>query len=349
MTLRTRPILLSALLASPLLLAFDQRGDALSFHPKDGSSVDKELGITASMYIDDLLLNVDGEEMPSEMLGEVLDMALEIEMTEEVTDQYVKSSGGRSLVLLRTFNDISTTFAAFGESQDAEEMDIVDSTVKFTWNEEEEEYDITFEDGGGDDEDIATLDVDMDFTFLLPEDEVKEGATWEVSGMNAARLFLPGGAGGNAGEIPDEALELVEMFNDLVVNQMEDALEEFVVECTYKGEDEDGNGAIAFEFESELNLDLSEIMMSAMEIALEQQDIGVEFDAEVTLTLDVEMEGAGTLTWDSEAGHARAFAMASDLVFTIDGAMDVEAAGESHTAEATIELSGEMEYEMSVD
>ena len=346
MTLRTRPLLLTALLASPLLLASDQRGDAPSFHPKAGSSVDKELTITASMYIEDLMLNVDGEEMPSEMLGEVLDMAFEVEVIEEVTDQYVKSAGGRHLILLRTFNEISTTISAGGESQEPEAMDLVDSTVKFTWNEEEEEYDITFEEGGGDEEDIESLDVDMDFTFLLPTDEVKEGATWEVSGMDAARLFAPGGTAGGVGDVPEEALELGEMVEELLLPQLEDALEDFIVECTYKGEDEDGGGLIAFEFEGELSLDFSELMMAAMEM----QDMGgMEFDAEITLTVDIEIEGEGVLTWDNEAGHVRAFELSNELVILVDGMADIEVGGESHTAEVTLEFSGEMEYEMSVD
>ena len=40
MTLKSRSLLLSALIASPLLLAFDLRGDALSFHPESGVSVE---------------------------------------------------------------------------------------------------------------------------------------------------------------------------------------------------------------------------------------------------------------------------------------------------------------------
>jgi len=346
MTLKSRPLLLSAVLASPLLFAFDLRGDAPSFDPEAGTRVDKELSLTGAMYIDDLMFIVDGEEMPAEMLGDVLDSAFEFEMTEGVTDEFVKSGGGRPLVLLRTYNEFSMDMSFGGESQEMdEEMDLLDSTIKFTWNAEEETYDITYEEGSGDDEDLDGLDVDMDFTFLLPTDDVKEGSSWEVTGVEAGRLFIPGGTTGGSGDFPEEASELGEVAEELLGPQLEDALEDFVVDCTYKG-DEDGAMLIAIEFEGELNLDFSELMMAA----LEMEGIGdLEFDADITLTMDIEMEGEGVLTWDNEAGHAQAFEMAIDIVITVDGEADIEVGGESHSAEATLEFSGELEYEMSVD
>ena len=136
MTTKTQKLVSSALLAAPLLLALDLRSDSLSFHPEAGSSVDKELSLSGAMYIDDILLNVDGEEMPAEMLGEMTDMALEMEMSEEVTDEYVKSADGKALVLLRTFNDMAISMTAGGESQEPEMSEIIGSTVKFSWNEE---------------------------------------------------------------------------------------------------------------------------------------------------------------------------------------------------------------------
>jgi len=348
MTPRNRP-LFTALLASPLLFAFGLRGDAPAFHPEAGTSVDKELSLTVAMYIDDLLLSLDGEEMPAEVLGEVLDTALEVEVIQGMTDQFVKSGRGRPLVLLRTFNEYSATASVGGEAQESDEMDLVGSTVKFAWNAEEEEYDITLEDGGVDEEGITNLDVDMDFIFLLPADEVKEGATWEVSGMDAAKLFLPGGIYGGLDEDLEEASEFGEMAKDLLVPQMEDALEDFVVECTYMGEDDDGSAQIEIEYEGELSLDLSELIMAVMDSSIRDDLGGADFDAEITLTMDFEVEGRGALTWDNEAGHALAFEMANEIIVLVDGEADIEVGGESHTAEATVEFSGEMEYEMSVD
>jgi len=345
MIIRTRHLVLSALLASPLLLALDLRRDALTFHPEAGSSVDKELNLTGAMYIDDLLVSLDGEEMPAEMLGEVLDTALEIEMSQEVTDQYVKSADGKALVLLRTFNDMAMSMTAGGESQEPEVSELIGSTVKFTWNEEEEEYDITYEEGSGDDEDLEGLDVDMDFTYLLPDDEVKEGDSWEVVGMDAFRMFAPGGTVSAPTEALDEDLGIGDLADEILLPQLEDALEEFTVECTYKGEDDDGGSQIVFEYEGEISLDFSELVMAA----LEEQELGLEFDADITMTLDIEVEGKGSLTWDAKAGRASAFEMALDVMILLDAAADIEAAGEAHTAEGTLELSGELEYEMSVD
>ena len=345
MIIRTRHLVLSALLASPLLLALDLRRDAITFNPEAGSSVDKELSLTGAMYIDDLLINVDGEEMPAEMLGELLDTALEIEILEEVTDEYVKSADGRPLVLLRTFNDGSISMTAGGESQEPEVSEIIGSTVKFTWNEEEEKYDITYDDGDGDEEELDGLDADMDFTYLRPEDEVKEGATWEVVGMEAFRMFLPGGTLTAPAEGLDEDLGLGELAEEILEPQIEDALEEFTVDCTYKGTGDDGGAQIEFEYEGEVSLDFSELVMAA----LEEQELGVEVDADITMSLDFEVEGKGTLTWDTEARRASAFEMAADVIILLDAAADIDAQGQSMSAEATLELSGELEYEMSVE
>jgi hypothetical protein len=346
MTIKTRKFIFSGLLAAPLLLALDLRGDSLTFHPEAGSSVDKVLEVSGAMYIDDMFLSMDGEEMPPEMLGEITDMAFEVEVTEEVMDEYVKSADGKALVLLRTFNDVAVSMTAGGESQEPEASEMIGSTVKFTWNEEEEEYDIAYKDGSGDDEDLESLDVDMDFTYLLPEGEVKEGATWEVVGMEAVRMFLPGGMVSAPSEGLDEDLGIGEMADEILMPQIEDALEEFTVDCTYKGTDDDGGAQIAFEFEGEISLDFSELVMAA----LEEQDMGgMEIDAEITMTLDVEMEGKGLLTWDNEAGHASGFEMAADVMVLLDADADVEMAGEAHSAKGSVELSGEVEYEMSID
>jgi len=348
MTIKTRHLFTTALVAAPLLLALDLRGDALAFHPEAGSSVDKELVIAGAMYIDDVILNVDGEEMPAEMLGDMTDMALELELTEEVTDEYVKSADGKALVLMRTFNDLAMSMTAGGESQEpTEESDMVGSKIKFTWNEDEDKYDVTLEEGDADEESLEGLDVDMDFTYLLPDDEVKEGATWEVTGMEAMRMFLPGGVNvGSGGDVMDDEMGLGDMFDDVVMPQLEDAVEDFTVDCTYNGTDEDGAAQIGFEFEGEMSIDFSEMVMAA----LEEQDMGgMEVDADITMTLDIEMEGKGTLTWDAEAGRAAGFEMAADMMLLMDAAADIEAAGEAHTAEGTLELSGELEYEMTID
>jgi len=346
MTNKTRTIITTALLAAPLLLALDLRGDSLAFHPEAGSSVDKEMVIAGAMYIDDVMLNVDGEEMPAEMLGDMTDMAFELEVSEEVTDEYVKSADGKALVLMRTFNDIAVSMTAGGETQEPEVSDMVGSKIKFSWNEDEEKYDVTYEDGDGDEEDLEGLDPDMDFTFLLPDGEVKEGATWEVTGMQAMRMFLPGGTISAPADGFDDEMGFGDMFEEVVMPQLEDAVEDFTVDCTYNGMDEDGAARIGFEFEGEMSIDFSEMVMAA----LEEQDMGgMEVDADITMTLDIEMEGKGTLSWDTEAGRAAGFEMAADVMLLLDAAADIEAAGEAHTAEGTVELSGELEYEMSIE
>ena len=168
----------------------------------------------------------------------------------------------------------------------------------------------------------------------------------EVAGLVEWPVTLIGTIDEAYMDLPDEALELGGMVEDLIKPQIEEALEEFVVDCTYKGMDEDGAALIEFEFEGEISLDFSELVMAAIDM----QDLGgLDLEADVELSMDIEMEGKGILTWDGEAGHARAFEMAVEIIIILDGVADIEAGGEAHSVEATIELSAELEYEMSVD
>ena len=344
MNFSKKKLSLLALALTPALFAFGLRGDALSFHPEAGSEVEKTCSMTGSLYIDDIMITADGEQLPAEMFGEALDQAMEVELVMGVTDQYVKSADGKPMVLLRTFNEISTALSAGGEEGDSEEPEMVGSTVKFTWNEEDEEYELSYEDGDGDSDDLDGLDVDMDFLCLLPDDEVDVGDTWEVAGEHVATLFFPGGFPTGGGE--GEGEEMFDMAGDSMGAQMEEALEDFVVECTYKGDDEDGGVVIGLEYEGELSMDLSDLAMQA----LEMQDMGeMEMDADITISMDFELEGEGMLTWDMKAGHAKAFEMSAELIMLLDASADIEAMGESHTAEATVEVSGEMAWEMGVE
>jgi len=342
MNLSRKPLSLLALALTPALLAFGLRGDALSFNPEAGTQVEKSCSMTGAMYIDDIQISADGEELPAEMFGEALDQALEIELSMTVTDEFVKSANGMPVVLLRTYDEVVATMSAAGESDSSGENDIVGSTVKFAWNSDEEQYDVTDEDGDSDG--VNGLDVDMDFICLLPDDEVDVGDSWEVAGEHVSTLFFPGGFPTGGGD-DEEGID-ASMIEEAIGAQMEEALEEFVVECTYKGEDEDGGAVIGIAYEGELSLDLSDLAMQA----LEMQDMGeVDVEADIVLSLDFELEGEGMLTWDPKAGHARAFEMSAEIILLLDASADIEAMGESHTAEASVEVSGEMEWEMSVE
>jgi hypothetical protein len=345
MNFSRKTLSLAALALTPALFAFALRGDSLSFKPEAGSEVEKSCSMTGSLFIDDVMITADGEQLPAEMFGEMLDQAMELEVLMGVTDQYVKSGDGKPMVLLRTFNELSGNMSVGGEEGDTEEPEMVGSTVKFAWNSDDEQYDLSYEDGDGDEDELEGLNVDMDFLCLLPDDEVDVGDSWEVPGESVATLFFPGGfpMGGAGG---DEGGEMMDMAGDAMGSQMEEALEDFVVECTYKGDDEDGGAVIAFEYKGELSLDLSDLAMEA----LEMQDMGeVEMDADITLSMDFELEGEGLMTWDMKAGHVKGFEMNAEVIMLMDASADIEAMGESHTGEASVEVSGEMAWEMSVE
>ena len=344
----TRILCFAPALAFPLL-AFSLRGDEVSFHPADGSSVSKELKFSSTFYLDDLSVVMDGQELPPEMLGGMMEEGLLIDASGGVTDQYVSTKGGKVQTLLRTFDSLALEG---GPESGAESMDefggLEGETIKFAWDEESGEYVKSFHESEGDEDQLENLEVDMDMLELLPKGEVSEGDTWEVKGEGLAHVFLPGGmpASPDAGEGGPEAEEIGELIKEEIGAQLAEAFEAFAIRCTYKGTRDDGDvkvGVIEFEFEGDAAMDLSDMIQTLID--LQGGDMGVE--ADITASIDMELEGKGTLLWDMAAGHIQNCEMTGEMTMMVDIEADIEAQGESHTGELSAELSSEMSWGMS--
>jgi hypothetical protein len=344
--IRQRTKFAASALALPLLVAFGVRGENLAFAPEDGTSLDKELSMEVSLYVEDLSMIVDGQDMGGMMMGE-LDEALSFNALISVTDEFVKSANGKHVELLRTYNELSAEGGTESEREAADGFDeLEDSTILFKWNEEEGEYTKSFHESEGEEDLLENLEVDMDLLGLLPEGEVSEGDTWEMDGSDALSLFAPGGfPSGGGGEDDDEVMEII---SQELESQFDEAFEDFSIECTYKGTQEDGDstyGEIAFEFEGEGAIDLSELLMQMIDLQAEGAEI--EIDADITAGLDLSFKGTGTLLWDPKTGHLRSYEMSCEMTLLADVVAAIDVMGQSQEFEASAELSGSGAWTMT--
>jgi len=323
---------LSALAASPLLLALAPVAADVSFRPADDSRVSRTYAIDLEFELGDLSVVVDGQDV-SEMLP--ADFQGTTELVMKVTDHFVRSAGGRPLELIRSYEEMSGETSAMGESQSMDGFDALEGKqVRFVWDEDEEDYEVSFHESEGDLADLEGLSPDADLLALLPGREVAEGDTWTVDARELGSVFLFG----SKMETDDE--EFDQMFESEIWPQLEAMLEDFSTTCEYKGEREEGGrkvGVVAVNMHGEGVLDLAALILSAAQIDAGEMQVDIDVEvAELTMSVDAK----GELLWDLAGGHLRAFQLDADMEFSAEVAVTADVGGESHSADADAELSG---------
>lgn len=328
----------------PLTLAFAPRADQLAFGPKDDTSLTRKFSVEMALYVDDLRVVADGQEVPVPL--EELGSGFTIELLMEVADRIVSSREGRATELVRTYEKLSLRGGPEGqaESMDDEVDKILDKPVRFRWNEEESDYDVSYADADarGDAKLLEGLHADMDFTMLLPDREVSKGDTWTATGVELAWIFLPGGLPGG----PEEGDEIWHLIEDTLEAQFEQAFRSFEVVCTYQGTRAEGDvqvGEIAFRFDDKATIDLTDVIQAAVAAQGGEMDIQVDIQA----TLGLEFDGSGTLLWHLAGQHAHAMTMNVEQVFTVQAEADVDAMGQQFSGEFSLEVSGNGKWRMS--
>lgn len=336
---------LSTCLAVPLLLAFAPAVAELGFHPESGTTIAKEFKVELDLAMDDLVFTLDGQDMGG-MVQMDSEPEINLVLSAEVTDTYNGVSDGRPTDLVREFGEVSVEYDS-GEDSGSETVDELEGTeVRFRWNDEEEEYDVSFvdEDSDQDEEVLQALGEDMDLRALLPPDgDPSEGESWEVATELIPGLLLPGidyygglDAAASSADIDEQGA----LFLELLQDQLTDLPSGFTVTCQYKGTREaDGGeaGVIAVELAGSGALDLAEVILEV--ISMQGAEMGIEPDISHA-DLEIELEGEGELLWSLEGGHVLAFEMSSDVAFYFDAAASIDAGGEVHDIEGTIEFSG---------
>lgn len=317
------------------LLAASPRGDALKFQVAEGTSLTRSLAIGVTINMDGGTISMMGEEqeIPAE------DEPLEVDAAIEVIDNYAKMEDGAVVMMTRSYD----TFAV--EATDSEDsMDDIELEGEKVNFERDEEGNYT-KSLGEDKREAALLnglELDMDFTVLLPADEVEPGAEWAVKDGNTKSLFLPGGFPGSEN---DETIEYV--ISEVAVPLFVEGCEDFAINCTYVGlkkEEEVSLAEISFKFEGSTGGDFADILMAIGDI---EGDSGMPEDIEADASVD--FEGEGTLLWNVEGGHAHSFEMLVQP--TIDLTMDMtqDMGDQTLEMEFAVELSGELEWTMTVE
>lgn len=331
--------------------------DGLSFAPSEGSEVGRTFGTELDLQLDSFSLQANGEDMTA-MLGE-FEFNVRTELEISVSDTYAGLNDERPTKLERTFDSlegstiVSTTTMMGSEDQDlSASSELEGKTVLFDWDEDDESYKVTWDNGEEDEEMLGGLTEDMDLRAFLPEDEVSKGDSWTIELSELAPLAMPGG---NLRLVPDELEGAGDMdmgfFDGMKEEFSEQVAELFEGECvcTFKEirEVDDAKLAeISIELEIASAANVADMLMNFISTMGEQFGETPEVDIE-SADINLDFEGEGTLFWDLEAGRAASFEISGEAILGLDLAVAVEAPDGSQTIEASIEMSGS--YEQKVE
>jgi hypothetical protein len=324
---------LLALVALPLSLALTPWSADLDFKPEDGSKAKRHYSVELDFELGDITVVADGQDL-SEMVPGDFEATVEIKV--QTNDHFVRTAGGRPLELIRTFDALEGEVSGMGESQPIDGLgDLVGKSVRFLWNEDDEDYDVSYHEGEGDADMLTALAADMDLSVLLPGRSVAEGDTWTVSAEALEKILL-------FGTHPDtsDADEMAQLIEAELVPQFEKLMESFETTCEFKGEREvEGRklGVIALNMHGEGVIDLEPVILAAVEA----QDAGVEIDMDIQAAqLKLSFTGKGEALWDMSRGILSGFDLGADMEFVMDLALSADVQGESHELEADAELLG---------
>ncbi|MFN0007737.1 MAG: hypothetical protein ACKVXR_07500 [Planctomycetota bacterium] len=317
----TRRALL-ATVAAPLLLATALPNDDLSFHPKAGSEVKKQLEVELELKPESVEFSMNGEPMPDGSM-DGLEESMIVELAVGVTEKFVEAKDGRPIDLLRTFDELSLRAKSGSEEDEAPDFDRLEGkTVRFHWNEAGDAYERSFHESEGDDILLLNLSDDMDLRVLLPGKDVEEGDTWEVPGSNFLPLFLPGGMPGEIAA--DEDAGPLRGAVEEIQDELEKLLKAGKLKCKHGGtREQDGTrvAEIPFTVSGQGEIDFSQ----ALESLAEGEEIAPTVDA----TARIELDGEGKVLWDLEAGRVHAFEMRIGSKIDIDVSAEADFEGES--------------------
>jgi hypothetical protein len=301
---------------------------------------------------------MNGEENP--MMPEI-EMDMEVVSTVTITDEYVGMTRGRPSILNRTYDEINTEMnmemivEAMGQSQEespsgAGTSDLEGQTVIFTWDDEDDEYRVTFpEDDQGDEDLLENLIEDMDLRVLLPDDEVSEGDSWDIPLAGLVDVLSPGGdlkldidmdgGMGMSGPPPEMMGNMREMFGDMLEGQ---------ATATFSGTREvDGVTVAVIEIDIEIDTarDMSEFLEGVMG---DEMPEGMDFTLD-RVDLEFALEATGELLWNIRAGHLHSLELEGEAAIALDMEMGMDFGGQSMSMEMSMEMSGTMESSVSVD
>jgi hypothetical protein len=251
-----------------------------------------------------------------------------------ISDEYKKVGKGKPLVLHRTYEKLSgnsaQSFKSGGEGDEVakeQASELTGKTVEFAWNEEDEEYELSFVDEEGDEDLLQHVDEDMDLRAFLPEADAKEGSTWTVHGKAGRILLFPGGdlkledTETEEGEPDQSELDL-----ELIENV------ETRIDATFKSmREEDGKKLAVIALEGEVTTKGG-------------------MDSEEAGKIDVSVSGrvTGEILWDVTARHVHSANVSVEQSVSYSRSHQFDMGGEMRTLLEKLELSGTSKFELEV-
>lgn len=349
---------LAGALLAPSLLAFAPSHaplavEAVRFAPAEGLSLTKTYTITSESELEDQETLVNGEAPPTDMDMEMTNVST---MSMTVTDTYLSVGEGRPTKLARTFDSLSSdaTTEMVVPMVGPQEMEVTSSseleeqTVHFVWDAEAGEYAVRFPEDAEDADEalLEGLSEDLDFRAFLPEGEVSEGDSWEISPSALMDVMAPGGdlkleaeSDGDVGMGPDAGQQMSDMLGEI----------EGELSAQLTGFREAGGArmaVIALTFDVTSSNDLTDMVMEAM--AEQEAPMGMDMDIE-SVDVSVAMEGEGELIWNLSAGHFSALTLEAEITTDTDMAMSMAMGTESMSLEQSMTNSGTITIEASAE
>src|SRR5258708_1652752 len=153
---------------APLCLAFVPAADEIRYDPKPGTETAKKLDVSLELSVDEVSVEMNGQPLPPEALGQMQDQTVSLELAVGVTEKFAGVKDGRATDFLRTFDTIHGKAEAAEEASEKSFTEMEGKTVHFLWDAEKSEYKETWRECTGKDEILNSLSPDMDVSALLP-------------------------------------------------------------------------------------------------------------------------------------------------------------------------------------
>lgn len=352
---KTAATLSAPAVALSFLVGFSgSSADKIAFTPAEGVTVTKTFLTTTSMEVDDMTMLMNGGPGPMQEMEMTMDMT----QTVTVTDEYISMADGQPKKLARTFDVISSDLEmdinAAGQAQSpsgAGTSPLQDSTVVFTWNAENEEYDVAFAEGEEGDADLVEgLTEDMDLRGLLPKGELAEGDSYEIDLANFSNILAPGGnlslemevdgEMSGAGMDPEMMTDFSKFFEEMLEG---DASGKYV-----GTRDVDGVKVAVIEIEVEINAsaDMSELAAESMGEGEVPEGVEMSIDR-----MDVELvyTGSGELLWNMAKGVVHSFEIDAEMEMNTDMAMAVSMGGNEMEITMEMMMSGSVKNSVTTE
>jgi hypothetical protein len=351
---RCRLLSTGALSTAFLLLSAGSNGDVLRFAPEVKAELKKNFSANYDLALGEFSVLVDGQDI-GEMIG-TPEIELVMDVEAGFADTYLETSGGRPTKLSRRFEagamTMSVSAAMMGETQDDSQdapIGLIGHEVMFTWNPENNSYDLAFaEDDSGDADLLKGLTEETDMRSVLPQEEVSVDDTWEFS---IADLLMqsstPGGDLKFEFEGAEDSAEMEAVLGPMMDQMMEVGRELMAGQgiATYKGMvEQDGAryGSIDLEFKLDNSVDVSAMLSELIQdLMAQEEDVpeDLEFDIQ-TATISVSIEGTGNLLWNPSTGLPKACTLDGESTLGMEFAASVSAMGDTQEFSALLSFEG---------